>query len=102
MCIRDRSCSDMNASERRLLELHAARPGALAEALAGSGSYERLAAAVPPDAARVRDLGCGDGQLLRLLGSRAIGCDISPHELRLTRDGVRARAQALPFADGAF
>jgi SAM-dependent methyltransferase len=96
----------VNASERRLVELHAARPGALASALAGSGSYERLAAAIPTGATRILDLGCGDGHLLRLLGPHAIGCDLSPHELRRARDavriGVRARAQALPFATGAF
>ena len=88
----------MNASERRLVELHAARPGALAAALAGSGSYERLAAAVPTGAAHVLDLGCGDGPLLPLLGPHAIGCDLSPHG----RPAIRARAQALPFATGAF
>jgi len=84
--------------ERQLLRFHAARPGALAAALARTGSYERLAACVPPNA-RVLDLGCGDGHLLAMLGPRAIGCDLSHDELALARAPVvRARAQALPFA----
>jgi len=95
----------VSENEDRLVRWHAEHPGAFARALATSGSYHRLAACVPRDG-RVLDLGCGSGELLARLGAPAIGCDISPHELRLAaRAGgrvVRARAQALPFATGAF
>jgi SAM-dependent methyltransferase len=79
-------------------------------AFARGGTYHRLAALVPAGA-RVLDLGAGDGYLCGLLaarGARAIGVDFSREEL--ARFGGRcpggaaalARAQALPFADGAF
>ena len=59
---------------------------------------------------RVLDLGCGTGRNLALFGSgvRAIGLDPCPQSLRKARRRapgvplVRARAEALPFRDGAF
>lgn len=66
--------------------------------------------------ARILDLACGTGPVLRMLGStfpRAwlYGCDLSPHYLTWARrtlaDLVRlslvvANAEALPFVDGCF
>jgi len=99
------------AREAWLRRWHAARPGATSAALARGGTYERLAALVPPGA-RVLDLGAGDGYLCELLaarGARPVGVDVSREELALLRRraggslcGVAARAQALPFAAGAF
>ena len=92
----------MLTSEGFLRQFHAANAGITSRVLARGGSYERLAARVPRDA-RVLDLGCGDGHLLSLLGPRAVGIDIAAEELALARHPrVQARAQALPFADGAF
>jgi SAM-dependent methyltransferase len=94
----------VSENEDRLVRWHAEHAGAFAQALARSGSYQRLAACAPRHG-RVLDLGCGSGELLGRLGAHAVGCDVSPHELRLaTRVGcvARARAQALPFAAGAF
>lgn len=90
------------ASEAIVRAFHAARPGATSAALARTGSYERLwaqvAAALPHAAARVLDLACGDHAM-----PGAIGCDVSRDELaRGTGPRVQGRAQALPFADGAF
>ena len=59
---------------------------------------------------RVLDIGCGTGRNLVLFGSgvRAIGLDPCPQSLQRTRRRapgvplVRARAEALPFRDGAF
>jgi SAM-dependent methyltransferase len=91
--------------EAFLRRFHAQRPGITSAALARPGtldSYARLAAAVPPGA-RVLDLGCGDAHLIERLGPRAIGVDLAP-----SRGGdpgaaiVAGRAQALPFAAGAF
>lgn len=91
--------------EQRVLAAHAARPGFTARGFERAGSYDRLAARIPRDA-RVLDLGCGDGALLARLGPRAIGVDLSRPELALARARatavVEARAQALPFARGAF
>jgi SAM-dependent methyltransferase len=85
--------------EARVLAVHAARPGFTSRGFERSGSYDRLAAAV---SGRVLDLACGDGALLARL-PHAIGVDLSPHELaRAGPRVIRARAQALPFADGAF
>jgi len=116
------SAGDPGASEREafLRRFHAARPGVTSAPLARGGTYQRLAALVPAGA-RVLDLGAGDGYLCELLaarGARAVGVDFSHEELarfraRLggARSGeaavaepcaVAARAQALPFADGAF
>jgi SAM-dependent methyltransferase len=99
------------AREAWLRRWHAARPGATSAALARGGTYERLAARVPAGA-RVLDLGAGDGYLCELLaarGARPVGVDVSREELALLRRraggslcGVAARAQALPFAAGAF
>lgn len=82
------------ARETFLRDFHAARPGITSRAFARSGSYERFAAQIPRG--RILDLACGDGHLTRLLG--AIGVDISPEP----GPHVRARAQALPFADATF
>ncbi len=59
---------------------------------------------------RVLDIGCGTGRNLALFGKgvRAIGVDPCPQSLRQARRRapgvplVRARAEALPFRDGAF
>jgi SAM-dependent methyltransferase len=72
---------------------------------------------------RILDLACGDGALLACLPPNAVGVDVSLDELRGARAGtsagrstgpgagrstgagvrvVQGRAQALPFADGAF
>jgi SAM-dependent methyltransferase len=90
------------ASEEIVRAFHAARQGATAAALARTGSYERLwaqvAAALPHAGARILDLACGDRAM-----PGAIGCDVSREELaRGTDPRVQARAQALPFAAGAF
>lgn len=91
----------MTELEDRVLAVHAARPGFTSRGFARSGTYDRLAAAVPAGA-RVLDLACGDGVLLSRIPG-AIGLDLSPDELALARGPVvRARAQALPFADGSF
>lgn len=112
----------MSDGERFIRAFHAARPGVTQRVFARGGTYARLAERVPPG--RVLDLACGDGPLLRLLGPRATGIDISLDELmnensfiqsdvrRPTTSSdsmnvdsfnrVQARAQALPFADQAF
>jgi len=81
---------------------HARDPGSTARALAGRGTYDRIAAAVPPGA-RVLDVGCGDGALLARLPG-AIGIDVSAEELARVAGApvARARVQALPFADASF
>lgn len=91
-------------SERFLRAFHAAHPGVTSRAFGRGGSYQRLAARVPAGG-RVLDLACGDGALVRLLGSSAIGVDLSGEELAAARPPtvvVQARAQALPFADRSF
>ncbi len=91
----------MTELEQRVLAVHAARPGFTSRGFERSGSYDRLAAAVPAGA-RVLDLACGDGALLSRIPG-AIGVDLSVEELALARGVVvRARAQALPFADRSF
>jgi SAM-dependent methyltransferase len=95
--------SAVNEREQFLRAFHDAHPGITSAALARTGCYERLAARVP--AGDVLDLACGDGRLLRLLGSRAIGLDLSRGELAVassTGQVVQARAQALPFCDHRF
>lgn len=68
----------------------------------GGDGYDRLVAAVPPGA-RVLDLACGDRFLVSRLGPRAIGVDLAPSvEPGGGAPLVVARAQALPFAAGAF
>ena len=105
-------------SEAFLRQFHDGHAGITSRVLARGGSYERLAARVcverarvddaetNPHQLRVLDLGCGDGYLLDLLAARrcdAVGLDISRAELALAkRPRVQARAQQLPFADGAF
>ncbi len=67
-----------------------------------------LAGGVSPG--RVLDIGCGTGRNLPLFGSgvTAIGVDPCPQALQKARRRapsvplVRARAEALPFRDGAF
>jgi SAM-dependent methyltransferase len=80
---------------------HTARPAVTSRALARAGSYTRLAALVPRTG-RILDLACGDSYLASLTG--AIGVDLAPARLAGTRGVplVAARAQQLPFADGAF
>jgi len=95
------------SSEQIVRAFHAARPGATAIALARAGSYERLWAQVEAslprpgtrrESPRVLDLACGDHAM-----PGAIGCDLSREELaRGHGSRVQGRAQALPFADGAF
>ncbi|MEU6282332.1 class I SAM-dependent methyltransferase [Streptomyces sp. NPDC047028] len=110
------------AQEAFLKAFHAERPAVTAEAFAGArttdgraSSYELLAERVAAHP-RVLDLGCGDGHLLHLLartpGRTLAGADISPQALALARRRpeviqagavlLEARAQQLPFADGAF
>lgn len=99
--------SGVREREAFLRRFHDAHPGITSRALARAGSYERLAARVPAGA--VLDLACGDGRLLRLLGPRAIGLDLSRRELAAASGScvghahlVQARAQELPFADRSF
>lgn len=85
---------------------HATFSGITARAFARGGSYDRLAALVPRDA-RLLDVACGDGALLRRLGPGAVGIDASREEVRASLVGgvravVQGRAQALPFPTGAF
>jgi SAM-dependent methyltransferase len=88
----------MSASEAFLRAFHATHAGAMSRAFERGGSYDRLAALVPTGA-RVLDLACGDGALLRRLGDGAIGIDISRDELQLANRRVaQARASALPVA----
>ena len=97
--------SAVTEREQFLRAFHDARPGITSRALARTGSYERLAARVPTG--HVLDLACGDGPLLRLLGPRAIGVDLSRGELSHARETddvhvLQARAQQLPFRDACF
>jgi SAM-dependent methyltransferase len=94
----------VNEREAFLRRFHADRPGITSAAFAGrpivgqvGDSYDQLAAAVPRG--RVLDLGCGDAYLLGKLGPRAVGVDLAPFP---GRHVVAGRAQALPFAAGAF
>lgn len=110
----------MSSEEAFVRRFHRDHPGATAAALArgrvigGAGSsYDGLAAATPRGG-RVLDLGCGDGYLrARLIthghaAGQVVGLDVSADELARARAGaptaalVQARAQALPFATGAF
>lgn len=78
----------------------------------GRSSYQWLADQVPPEAARVLDLACGDGALLARLarpGREIMGLDRSEHELAAARARLGPEvalhhgvAQALPFPDGSF
>lgn len=93
--------SRVSERESFLRAFHDAQPGITSRALARSGIYERFAARVPPG--RVLDLACGDGTLLRSLGARAIGLDLSAAELkRAALPVLRGRVQELPFCDAAF
>ena len=67
------------------------------QALARSRIYDRFASLLA-GVGRVLDLACGDSYLTRLLGTNAIGVDISAER----GPTVRARAQQLPFADATF
>ncbi|MFB7571930.1 class I SAM-dependent methyltransferase [Streptomyces sp. NPDC056165] len=105
--------------EAFLKAFHAERPAVTADAFLagrapdGRSSYEILSDRVA-GARRVLDLGCGDGVLLDLLarteGRRLAGVDLSPEALALARRRpslratalAQARAQRLPFPDGAF
>jgi len=112
--------------EAYLRRYHAAWPGATTRAFAagdcgdGRSTYDHvLDAALAPDLdpaapGSVLDLGCGDGYLIERLRSRGgaariVGLDLSEGELRAARARlgpaaalIQGRAQALPFADGAF
>jgi SAM-dependent methyltransferase len=101
--------SGVSERERFLRAFHDARPGITSSAMARGKSYARLATRVPKG--RVLELACGDGALLEQLGPRAVGVDLSRGELDRARardtstctiDVVQARAQSLPFRDGAF
>ena len=91
----------MSDREAFLRRFHAARPGITSAALGGAATYDRLIAAVPRGA-RVLDLGCGDAYLVSRLGPRAIGLDLAPSPGPHGAEIVAGRAQAMPFADGAF
>lgn len=93
MCDRRR----VSETEHFLRSFHARHAGATSAVFARTGSYARLAAAIG-SASRVLDLACGDHPL-----PGAIGLDLSLDELaRGAGARVQGRAQALPFADGAF
>jgi SAM-dependent methyltransferase len=95
------------AAERFVRAFHARRPGVTRAAFArgravgdgaGRSSYELLAAEVPAGG-RVLDLGAGDG----VVCAGAIALDLSGEELaRRAGPRVQARAEAIPFARGAF
>jgi demethylmenaquinone methyltransferase/2-methoxy-6-polyprenyl-1,4-benzoquinol methylase len=59
-------------------------------------------------AGRVLDVGCGTGETTRMFGKRAFGLDVSRGMLQTARrrggaaGWVEARADRLPFRDGAF
>ena len=94
----------MTEREAFLYRFHARRPGITSAGLArpaGLDGYARLVAVVPPGA-RVLDLGCGDAHLVARLGPRAVGLDLWPCRGSTGAALVAGRAQALPFADGAF
>jgi SAM-dependent methyltransferase len=90
----------VNEREAFLRRFHRARPGITSAALAGGDSYARLADAVA-GARRVLELACGDAHLLAQLPAGSVGVDLAPAALT-PAPLVAARAQALPFVDGAF
>lgn len=114
----------MSESEAFFRAFHARASGITARAFSRGGSYERLAAHVygllaqdtvarpgtssvststPATDARVLDLACGDGHLLRLLGRRALGLDVATSDVaRCEQRAVVGRARELPFTDRAF
>src|SRR4051812_6629006 len=89
------------ASETFLRDFHTRDPGCTSRAFARAGSYQRLAARLRRGA-RVLDLACGDGALLAHVPG-AIGIDLTHAELSRAHGRTAvARAEALPFAAGAF
>jgi SAM-dependent methyltransferase len=106
----------MRRASRLCYEL-GARAYAWATGQAGwRASCDALAAHLPPQPARVLDLGCGPGGVMaavvrRWPGARVVGVDIAARMLAEARRGwtaspppalVRADAAALPFAAGVF
>jgi SAM-dependent methyltransferase len=70
-----------------------------------------LAAAELGDARTILDVGCGDGQISRMMasvGARVVGVDPTWNQITVAHargggaDYLRAAADALPFADGFF
>ena len=51
---------------------------------------------VPSNAGRAMDLGCGEGQGMRLIGGQALGCDLSISLLRRSNAGGRVVQTDLP------
>jgi SAM-dependent methyltransferase len=105
-----------------LIELHTARPGVTEATLGawtmadGRTGYELCADAVPEDARRVLDLGCGNGPLLAaiararpgvttLAGVDACASEIAIAEARLPADRADLRcerADRISFEDGSM
>ncbi len=114
--------SAVQAAEHFLLDFHAAQAGATSRQLGagrlddGRSTYAWLADAVDiGSSGLLLDLACGDGHLLELFANRGadparlVGVDMSDAELSLAAGRAmlagarleRARAQALPLADGS-
>jgi SAM-dependent methyltransferase len=75
---------------RRLYEAYASQHAGFASRSAAALAYRReiRAALPPPPAGPVADIGCGQGELVRLLladGYCAVGVDISPEQVALGR-----------------
>lgn len=108
-----------HAWESIIRDVHRATPGCTSRGLSrardprGRSSYELLADSVPPGAATMADVGCGDGEMAEILrrrgGTRVVGVDRSWPETSLARSRLGAGAAAvvgdahrLPIGDGVL